>query len=1271
VSGVPGHTHNASAVASVLCNLERPRGFTHALTDAWADAAVAMHAAEIGDSDPVIDEADRFERAIERGVGEITLIPENCHQEIREPTRSIAEVRQLVAPQDKLRTVTYVEEVGGFVNPQTGAKHISDYPDILVDMLGQRDLNDADLEDPNQRYTSKEFLTPVSIRPDGGSRNANGTGNGYNFVVLQDQGPGNDSVGTLADGSDWNGIVPFRWVQAEKMYRSDPFTVVLRATVEVGPKSLTAAEAAVGEFPTVVGQTQAEWDALVAAAIANQAYPNELIGPLTVTFPSMETTTASNGYCLFIQEHLDATTVLLGATRENGEFYNPVIPLINVTKPGLQYISLYRWTGPPAYRFVVGGDAALPGPHAQVEIVPYFEALRNMSAANLALDMRAEFLEFLLVGAAGNGTGGTNWAAGNDNDIAVPAKKFHAYFSGFSLQDRREKYPVAGLPRNSHKGAVWYPLKNEFPTVAICQQVLAYDGVAPVNGTGQEVVREILDEAGAVSANTWRDSDIQVTMNQQSMTKTFDAGSIVPPGIASQGEDVVTDWLENDLDNADEGQQAAEEAQQQALIDAAQAAYDAQVAVIAQAQAGYDFGLAANALNLAALLATLQAAQAQGAALLAALQATQAELARIVQLRIPHFDEWYAPRYSYTGKVQFSISSAVNTDFFNPENLSAFGNAAYINQKMMMVRQRISFYKAGAVQGFHYDGAEAEVTHTNAISYTPFYHLLCDTTGTYGVTEPVIRASGTIKNLFELPSYIDMDDGSAVKDWHVVGISLPSDEREIYAYANPIFQNGAWGGVTQEQAAVDLAVLADYEGAAFDQTNYVNVVDGVDVINVQAVITALRNESQDIITATYEEFLTMGAGNALEVLMPLAGAVPGLRPQLIGHTTAGTDGATFIFQDLAFGFEEPRMFFMSLNNIGHKSHDHNQYHPSVYYFLSSDCVTEARQQTVAGVERTHVCTRVTKVYTWHGTILSAVNFHAQKNYAHGNMADSCCICQMGPEFQDLWFGEDGSTTVFDAIRAESRALGPVFRSQRRISQHLCAPILNPNARLQCSAPLNYETRHLPPELRDFVIRLGNVDWSFLPGTVTMEPLTLYEFNGGNQAPAAQDNLLHLPQFREGSTSELSDDGKFDFEVYSPYGMPSYIAVFARDTDFSINYKTQPLVTQLSIMCNTTMKKSNTILKADVHQLYHITQRNVHPRAEYDRFDFNKRQVILLRAEDIGLLGLHASEYQYEKRARFRFQGSVDQVGRVTALLIFNNRGLYVHGKQLSVERIVR
>ena len=103
------------------------------------------------------------------------------------------------------------------------------------------------------------------------------------------------------------------------------------------------------------------------------------------------------------------------------------------------------------------------------------------------------------------------------------------------------------------------------------------------------------------------------------------------------------------------------------------------------------------------------------------------------------------------------------------------------------------------------------------------------------------------------------------------------------------------------------------------------------------------------------------------------------------------------------------------------------------------------------------------------------------------------------------------------------------------------------------------------------------------------------------------------------------------------------------------------------MCNTTQKRSNTILNAGVHQLYHITQRNVHSRAEYDRDAFNKRQVVLMSAEDIGLMGLE--DYQKEKRAVFRFQGTVDQQARVTALMIYTNRGLYIHGRQLSVVRL--
>ena len=135
-------------------------------------------------------------------------------------------------------------------------------------------------------------------------------------------------------------------------------------------------------------------------------------------------------------------------------------------------------------------------------------------------------------------------------------------------------------------------------------------------------------------------------------------------------------------------------------------------------------------------------------------------------------------------------------------------------------------------------------------------------------------------------------------------------------------------------------------------------------------------------------------------------------------------------------------------------------------------------------------------------------------------------------------------------------------------------------RIGCTAPLNFETGHLPPELRDFRLELRDIDFSFLPGKVQLEPLVLYEFNGGNQIPTTEDNLLHLPQFKE-THADVESDGTFDFEVFSPYGMPSYVAIFCRDQDRSRDHLRQPIIKQLSMMCNTTQKQSNTILDANV------------------------------------------------------------------------------------------
>jgi hypothetical protein len=61
---------------------------------------------------------------------------------------------------------------------------------------------------------------------------------------------------------------------------------------------------------------------------------------------------------------------------------------------------------------------------------------------------------------------------------------------------------------------------------------------------------------------------------------------------------------------------------------------------------------------------------------------------------------------------------------------------------------------------------------------------------------------------------------------------------------------------------------------------------------------------------------------------------------------------------------------------------------------------------------------------------------------------------------------------------------------------------------------------------------------------------------------------------------------------------------------------QPIIEELSIFNATTKKKSNTITEASVSLLYHLTQRNVHAFAEYDRVAFNRRQTICSRVRTL-------------------------------------------------------
>ena len=259
-----------------------------------------------------------------------------------------------------------------------------------------------------------------------------------------------------------------------------------------------------------------------------------------------------------------------------------------------------------------------------------------------------------------------------------------------------------------------------------------------------------------------------------------------------------------------------------------------------------------------------------------------------------------------------------------------------------------------------------------------------------------------------------------------------------------------------------------------------------------------------------------------------------------------------------------------------------------------------------------------------------------------------------------WLDRQQPPAVF---RADAMSRGAVFQSIKRISQHICAPVLNPNKRIGCTAPLDYDSRHLPPEMRDFRLDLYDFDWSRLRSqNVTINDLVLYQFKDGSQTVGAEDHVLYLPEFRETTFDVVS--GSFELTVFSELGAPSYFCFFCRGSTTDILQ--QPIIQTLSIKCETTKKKSNVVYDMDVGQMYHLTQRNVHPLAQYDRTAFRRRQTVLLKTEDIGMLGLTAFEYQKAKRVNYTFSGSVDRNGKLYVVMCYNNRGLHVRGRHLHL-----
>ena len=152
VKGVPGHTHNSSAVVSVDADYTKHRDSAIDVpANVWAVGAINIPAGLLTDSEEPDNAEERYDRAIEKCVGYISLFPENCTGHIREPTRSIGEIRTLVAPKTRLETLTYIDERGGWRVP-VDADDEKNVRQALVSDFRREHLRDAAEQAPECNF---------------------------------------------------------------------------------------------------------------------------------------------------------------------------------------------------------------------------------------------------------------------------------------------------------------------------------------------------------------------------------------------------------------------------------------------------------------------------------------------------------------------------------------------------------------------------------------------------------------------------------------------------------------------------------------------------------------------------------------------------------------------------------------------------------------------------------------------------------------------------------------------------------------------------------------------------------------------------------------------------------------------------------------------------------------------------------------------------------------------------------------------------------------
>ena len=1182
VKGVPGHSHNASAVVSVDADYSRYRDTSiNVPANVWSYGAYQLPQGILTDSEEPDNQAERYDRAIEKCVGYMSLFPENCTGHIREPTRSIGEIRTLVAPKARLETLTYIDEMGGWRIP-VGADDdekeqevlVSEFPDVRVSVLPRSQIQAATIAadvSPGSLYIDFDSALNqryrVEATAEGIVGHVAGAAYGQWFQYAQARAAGGaGAVGLTAEEearleklARWDNCIVFSWDTDQRKYRSrKEVTVVLNNVVAVH-------KATVGVAPAP--QAGAAAGPIFDGAAADNHYPK-----LTVTFPLLETTPAFDGSCWFAS--ISNEEAINYAKRDNGL---TLAKSFQVDILGAGTVGPFQWVGMPAWRIPVGGKYALPGPDILQELF-------------------------------GNGVA---WGAADDAAEDTADVQYNFYDQFFSL---------------GWEGILQYHHRQQ--SAEIVHQAVIDGGVA--NGTPDTISkRAVVDDGagGLRSLTVWefatralhkngglfrpRPGGFQKHLYDKQLLRDFTA--VLNPFIDienPQTADIITSGIRNVLYDF----------RTPAQVNAtATAERDATAAAITANSANIQALVTVNGENMvngnrdlvARNKVQIERLRLENAALSTRLISEEAlVLIAGAQAAATHIDP-----LRRDSSACFKISFATGTNFT--------GTCTFDFP--------IARFPAGDAQRFWQAGPPATTQAAShnfvAVACTPLM-FLADGDGANEGRIPAAAVAGPLaKTLTTCPT--------CIMDVTQVAGSLVTC---AYDFTDTVrFEQG------YNSTAAALGSKFFVGGYSFYLSRLEADASNMIATYMQHAHITADGTSQDA-RDRYADIFRIG--NMFSVATA----------QLSWMHQAG-NVVQFILKDYLFATDKVKgVFFRS--TTAHEGRVHLFYAPIeersaqvVYTTGGGGAYATGRSRIFTG-----------RPYMYSRGVLADIPRALMQALGAANIAYDMVI--LDEEFCEQNKTFTSAVGPFEEEVALTRSLGAVFQSNKRISQHVCGPILNPNMRIGAVAPLNYDSRHLPPEMRDFRLQFYDIDWSRLQASkTTLNELTLYQFRDGNQKVGAEMNVLYLPQFRE--FKYPITDGTFEVEVFSELGAPSYFCFFCRGTRTDILQ--QPIIRTLSIYNATTKKKSNVVQDLSVSQLFHLTQRNVHPQAQYDKDAFRRRQTVLLSTEDIGMLGLTPDQYQKAKRVNYVFSGTTDSIlGNLYVVLVYNNRGLHIDGRRLQV-----